>query len=137
MDTHAPRGPCDQHYRDHHVQSSGRPNEVIRAELAEQSPGRALDVGCSVGEDAIWLASLGWQVTGVDVSQPAVDIARTSADRANVTVEWICADIRAILPAPGEYDLVSVQYPALPKDDDADVIVCSWRRLHRGERFWW
>ena len=59
----------DQHYRSHsHQGSSGKPNGVMLAEVAGLAPGRALDVGCGSGADAIWLASQGWQVMAVDIS---------------------------------------------------------------------
>ncbi|MBI0378872.1 SAM-dependent methyltransferase, partial [Streptomyces albiflaviniger] len=40
---------------------SGAPNGVLVSEVAELSPGQALDVGCGEGGDAIWLARRGWQ----------------------------------------------------------------------------
>ena len=92
---------------------SGRPNGVLVAELAGTSPGRALDVGCGEGADAIWLAGAGWQVTGLDVSEVALERAAAAARTAGVGVEWICADIATAPPATGGYDLVSVHYPAL------------------------
>jgi len=39
--------------------------------VAELTPGKALDLGCAEGADAIWLAQRGWQVTGVDIAQIA------------------------------------------------------------------
>ena len=92
---------------------SGRANGVLVAELAESAPRRALDVGCGEGADAIWLARAGWQVTGVDVSEVALERAAAGARDAGVTVEWVLADIAMSPPAPGGYDLVSVHYPAL------------------------
>ena len=92
---------------------SGRPNGALVAELAGRRPGRALDVGCGEGADAIWLARAGWQVTGVDISEVALERAAASAREAGVTVEWVCADIAVSPPSAGTYDLVSVQYPAL------------------------
>src|SRR3546814_632020 len=47
---------------------SGRPNGRLVAEVEELAPGRALDVGCGEGADAIWLAQRGWTVTAIDVS---------------------------------------------------------------------
>lgn len=94
---------------------SGRPNGRLVAEVAELAPGRALDVGCGEGADAVWLASRGWTVTGIDVSDVAVRRAQAAADTAGVTVEWVCGDaLQTPLPS-GSYDLVSLQYPALPK----------------------
>ena len=101
---------------------SGRPNGVLVAEVAGSSPGRALDVGCGEGADAIWLAREGWHVTGLDVSQVALDRAASAAREANVAVEWVCGDVAAMPPAPGGYDLVSVLYPALKHSPDDEAI---------------
>src|SRR5688500_5143736 len=54
---------------------SGGPNGALIDEVAELEPGRALDVGCGEGADAVWLARGGWQVTALDVSRVALDRA--------------------------------------------------------------
>lgn len=94
---------------------SGRPNGRLAAEVADLVPGRALDVGCGEGADAIWLAGRGWTVTAIDVADVAVGRAREAAEHAGVTVEWMCGDVLQTPFAAGSFDLVSVQYPALPK----------------------
>ena len=94
---------------------SGRPNGRLVAEVASLAPGRALDVGCGEGADAIWLARRDWTVTAIDVSDVALIRAREAAERAGAVVEWVCGDaLRTAFPA-GSFDLVSMQYPALPK----------------------
>ena len=94
---------------------SGRPNGRLLAEAAGLRPGRALDVGCGEGADAIWLASNGWTVTAIDISDVAVTRAREAAERAGAAVEWVHGDaLHTPFPA-GSFDLVSMQYPALPK----------------------
>jgi SAM-dependent methyltransferase len=94
---------------------SGQPNGRLVAEVAGLVPGRALDVGCGEGADAIWLAQRGWTVTAIDVSDVAVGRARQAAELAGATVDWICGDaLQAALPAQS-FELVSMQYPALPK----------------------
>jgi SAM-dependent methyltransferase len=94
---------------------SGRPNGRLVAEVAGLTPGRALDVGCGEGADAIWLARQGWTVTAIDVSDVAVIRAREAAELAGAVVEWVRGDaLRTPFPA-GSFDLVSMQYPALPK----------------------
>ena len=47
---------------------SGEPNVVLAREVRDLPPGRALDLGCGEGGDAIWLAARGRRVTAVDVS---------------------------------------------------------------------
>ena len=94
---------------------SGRPNGRLVAEVADLTPGRALDVGCGEGADAIWLARRGWTVTAIDVSDVAVSRAREAAELAGATVDWVCGDaLQTPFPARS-FDLVSMQYPALPK----------------------
>jgi SAM-dependent methyltransferase len=94
---------------------SGRPNGRLLVEVAGLSPGRALDVGCGEGADAIWLAQSGWAVTAIDISEVAVGRARAAAELAGAAVEWICGDALQQAFPPGSFDLVSMQYPALPK----------------------
>jgi SAM-dependent methyltransferase len=94
---------------------SGRPNGRLVAEVAGLTPGRALDVGCGEGADAIWLARRGWTVTAIDISDVAIGRAREAAELAGAAVEWVCGDVlRTPFPARS-FDLVSMQYPALPK----------------------
>ena len=96
---------------------SGRPNGRVVAEIAALTPGRALDVGCGEGADAIWLARRGWTVTAIDISDVALSRAREAAVLAGATVEWVCGDaLHTPIPARS-FDLVSMQYPALPKAD--------------------
>src|SRR5881275_900609 len=94
---------------------SGRPNGRLVSEVADLAPGRALDVGCGEGADAIWLARRGWTVTAIDISDVAVSRAREAAQLAGAAIDWVCGDaLDTPLPACS-FDLVSMQYPALPK----------------------
>jgi SAM-dependent methyltransferase len=100
---------------------SGRPNGRLVSEVADLIPGRALDVGCGEGADAIWLARRGWEVTAIDISDVAVDRAREAAERAGASVVWVCADALHISLTAPSFDLVSMQYPALPKSGASAV----------------
>ena len=94
---------------------SGRPNGRLVAEVAALTPGRAFDVGCGEGADAIWLAQRGWTVSAIDVSEVAICRAREASHPAGASIEWICGDaLQTPLPTRS-FDLVSMQYPALPK----------------------
>ncbi|HVK44408.1 MAG TPA: methyltransferase domain-containing protein, partial [Micropruina sp.] len=61
---------------------SGDPNGALVAEVIGLAPGRAVDVGCGEGADAVWLASQGWQVTAFDVAGSALERGRAAADAA-------------------------------------------------------
>ncbi|MYW72647.1 class I SAM-dependent methyltransferase, partial [Pseudonocardia sp. SID8383] len=63
----------DAHYDTRPQIWSGDANAALVAEAADLPPGRALDVGCGEGGDAVWLAARGWRVDAVDVSPVAVE----------------------------------------------------------------
>jgi SAM-dependent methyltransferase len=78
-----------------------------------------LDLGCGEGADAIWLASQGWHVTGVDVSTVALGRAAKTAAEAGEQIAdritWLHADALSWDPAPLQFDLVSAQFMHLPR----------------------
>jgi SAM-dependent methyltransferase len=75
-------------------------------------PGGALELGCGSGQDGVWLAGLGWNVTAVDPDPEAVERARAAAARAGVTIAFHLADLASWRPA-SRFDLVVLTY-ALP-----------------------
>ena len=103
----------DDRYSDMDQLWSGQPNATLTVEIQGLSAGRALDVGCGEGADALWLAEQGWHVTALDVSRVALDRAAAEATVRGVQVNWLHAGlVEAALP-PASFDLVSAQYPAL------------------------
>lgn len=110
----------DRYSGDRHVWS-GRPNPHLVSETSDLSPGRAIDVGCGEGADAIWLARRGWEVTGADVSPVGLQRAAANADGAGLEIAqritWRQVDLFAEPWSPlGSYDLVSSQYLHLPPE---------------------
>jgi SAM-dependent methyltransferase len=91
---------------------SGRVNPPLTAEATDLTPGRALDVGCGEGADTLWLAGRGWQTTGLDWSQTALDRAAVHAADAGLAdrVTWLRADIASWQPPTGAFDLVTVHF---------------------------
>lgn len=96
---------------------TGRPNPVLVAETAGLRPGRALDVGCGEGADALWLAGRGWKVTGTDISTIALGRAADEAASLGLSVEWRHADLLTDPPDPETFDLVSAHFMQLPPGD--------------------
>jgi SAM-dependent methyltransferase len=56
-------------------------------------PGRALDIGCGSGRDAVHLAGRGWQVTAVEFVDKALATARRRAAEEGVEVQWVKSDV--------------------------------------------
>ncbi|MEM7142686.1 MAG: methyltransferase domain-containing protein [Actinomycetota bacterium] len=102
----------DERYADADQLWSGHVNGSLEIEAGDLPAGRALDVGCGEGADAIWLAERGWTVTAVDISSVAVDRARAEAERRGVVVDWLAGDLLDRSIEPRAFDLVSLQYPA-------------------------
>jgi SAM-dependent methyltransferase len=65
--------------------------QEVAAEFPQ--PGRALDVGCGTGRDAVYLAQQGWTVSAIDSVQQALDAARARAKSAGVEVNWVQGDV--------------------------------------------
>jgi thioredoxin reductase/SAM-dependent methyltransferase len=108
----------DHRYRGDRVWS-GNPNGTLVSEISGLAPGRALDVGAGEGGDALWLAEQGWRVTASDISQRALDRVHAEAERRGLPVEWHHADANALDAFEvGAFDLVSAQYPSIPRTPD-------------------
>lgn len=111
----------DERYASTAQMFSGEPNFALVTEASGLQPGRALDVGCGEGADAVWLAGQGWTVTALDVSEVALQRAALRAGQAGAQVDWVHAGlVEAALP-PAQFDLVSAQYPALPSSAHHDA----------------
>lgn len=111
----------DERYANTEQVWSGQPNASLVTEVAPLAPGRALDVGCGEGADAVWLAQRGWDVTALDVSQVALQRAGSHAAQAGASVRWVHAGlVEARLPVDS-FDLVSAQYPALLRSPDHEA----------------
>lgn len=113
-----PHGRWDDVYREQERIWSGRPNWALVTLVADLPPGRALDVGCGEGADAIWLAERGWQVTALDPSAVALERLDAAAGEAGVAVATELATLETTDLPHGVHDLVTVSYPALPLDTD-------------------
>ena len=108
-----PAPDVQQHWNEHYGQRdrvwSGRVNLRL-SEVAEPlTPGRALDLGCGEGGDAIWLASRGWSVVATDVSQVALQRAAADAGELLSRIDFQHHDLEVSFPE-GDFDLVSAQF---------------------------
>jgi SAM-dependent methyltransferase len=81
------------------------PPELIQF-IKEHQPGRALDLGCGTGTNAIQLARQGWQVTGVDFARRALRRARSKAKSEGVDIDFRCADVSILPGISGTFDLI-------------------------------
>lgn len=102
----------DERYRITETVWGVAPNRWVAHELANLPPGRALDLACGEGRNALWLAGLGWEVTGVEFSGVALDKARvleSAQPHAARPVTWVLADATTY-SAPAPVDLALLCY---------------------------
>jgi len=99
------------------------PSALLSAWTDRLPRGRALDVACGLGRNAIHLAANGYDVDAMDISDVALAGARRRADAAGVTINWIEADLEKPDIAPGAYDVIVVarflDRPLIPRLIDA------------------
>jgi SAM-dependent methyltransferase len=107
---------------------SAGPNQFV-ATLADLPPGRAVDVACGEGRNAIWLASLGWSVTAVDFSGVAIDKAHRLDDERRV--EWVVGDVLTWSPR-STYDLAVLAYLQVDAPARRSVVRRAWSWLDPG-----
>jgi SAM-dependent methyltransferase len=115
---------------------SGRVNAELAREVADLRPGRALDLGCGEGGDAIHLARQGWEVVAVDVSPTALARAAAAAAHAGVAdrIGFERHDLGATFPT-GAFDLVTAAFFQSPLElDKAGVLRRSLAALAPGGR---
>ena len=113
----------DERYGSSDALWSGHVNAVVRDEAGGLPPGRALDVGCGEGGDALWLAAQGWEVLGVDVSRVALGRAAARARETGLDsrTTWELRDVLVWTPPSETYDLVSVAFVHLATGDRRQV----------------
>jgi len=115
----------DERYAAQPLVWSAGPNQFV-ATLRDLPPGRALDLACGEGRNAIWLASLGWQVTAVDFSVVAIEKGRAISP----DVDWVVAD--ALTWTGSGFDLAVLAYLQLPADERRVAVRRAWDSLVPG-----
>lgn len=114
----------EQRYQQNPRPWTGRPNALLARWVESLLPGTALDLGCSEGNSAVWLARQGWQVTGVDISATALGrAARHAADvGVSARTHFEQHDLERSFPE-GQFDLVYALYLQSPVAFPRDAVL--------------
>lgn len=75
-------------------------------ESGDLLPGRAIDLGCGEGDNAIFLAQHGFQVTAVDFSPAAIAKAKAKAQQAGTEVDFVIDDLTRLTGVSGHFDVL-------------------------------
>ncbi|MBI4200497.1 MAG: class I SAM-dependent methyltransferase [Chloroflexi bacterium] len=86
------------------------PSSLLVAWAKRLPRGRALEIACGNGRNALYLAGLGFTVDAVDIAAPALKLARQAARKRRLAVKFIEADLDEH-PLPAEaYDLITTSF---------------------------
>jgi SAM-dependent methyltransferase len=116
----------EQHYGARDRVWSGRVNARLAEVVEPLRPGRALDLGCGEGADAVWLADRRWRVVAVDVSQTALQRAAADALYRGLErrIDFQRHDLSDSFPE-GTFDLVTAHYLHSPVRLDRERVLRS------------
>ena len=95
----------DEHYAD--PANRNWIAEPLLVEVVELlKPGKALDVACGTGRNALYLASLGWQVTAVDRSPVAIAALQERDRRGAIDAQTADLEVGGFTVEAEAYDLI-------------------------------
>jgi len=111
----ADREKWNRRYREGAYTERTRPSAIVEDWIERIPIGRALDVACGAGRNALFLAARGFEVDAVDISSEALDRARTNAQQSHVRVNWLQHDLDEPLLVDNLYQLILIiRYVNLP-----------------------
>lgn len=102
-------------------------NGFLADVIKGRTPGTALDVGMGRGRNSLYMASQGWQVTGVDIADEGVRIAKQDATAANLSINAVVQDFGTFEVGTARWDLIAAIYMG-------DLVTTHAQRLVAGLR---
>lgn len=109
------------------------PDEELVALVGPLATGSALDLGCGTGRNALWLAEMGWRVTGVDASSVGLELLRERASELGLaTPTTVVADLTTYDVPFEAFDLVVIANIHLDPSERARFFAAAERAIKPG-----
>ena len=134
MDREVMQDMWNDRYRESRTVFGREANQFLVEVAADLEPATALDLGCGQGRNALWLAKLGFTVTGLDLSPIAIEQARANAAELGIDATFESVDLLTWDPDGQEWDLVLLAYLHLPEDLRRTVHAAAERAVAPGGR---
>ena len=109
----APKKSADQVWNDLYAKREGKEhqfNKFLAETVKGRKPGTALDIGMGQGRNSLFLAALGWQVTGFDISEVGVKQALAEAQKRDLKIDARVGDVDKFDYGTNKWDLVVGMY---------------------------
>jgi 2-polyprenyl-3-methyl-5-hydroxy-6-metoxy-1,4-benzoquinol methylase len=107
------------------------PSTFLIGATKKLNPGIALDAGMGQGRNAVYLAQQGWDVTGFDISQKALDASRLNAEKAGVCIKTFKSSYSKFDFGREKWDLIVLIFAWAPVSDP-DFVARLHTSLRRG-----
>ena len=102
----ADREKWDKRYRAGAFTGRTHPSALLEDWIGRLPGGRALDLACGAGRNALFLARKGFEVTGIDISSEGLNRARASARDTGLAIDWQRQDLDDGLRVAHEFDVI-------------------------------
>ena len=102
----ADRDKWDERYRAGAFAERPHPSALLEDWIERLPGGRALDLACGAGRNALFLARNRFEVTGIDISGAGLERARNSALDAGLQIDWRQQDLDEGLQARGKFNVI-------------------------------
>lgn len=100
----------DRRYREEDRVLIEDPSDFLMKWESDLPSGKALDVGCGAGRNALFLTSKGYTVDAIDYSEEGLKIARERSSERNLEVNWIHEDVNQYNFPPETYDVIIITF---------------------------
>jgi 2-polyprenyl-3-methyl-5-hydroxy-6-metoxy-1,4-benzoquinol methylase len=100
----------DSIYKSAKPSFSQLPSTVLVEAVEGRTGGQALDVAMGQGRNAVFLAQRGWTVTGFDLSQAGLEVARANAKAAGVALSAVHSSLETFDYGTARWDLIALIY---------------------------
>ena len=117
------RAKWDARYAEGAYSGRTHPSNFLREYADQWTPGKALDLACGAGRNALFLARLGWSVDAVDISAVGLERAQAVAAASGLRVNWYCQDLLLDSEIGSKMESDSIVNPALPGRDYQLIIL--------------
>ena len=108
-----------------------KPNQLLVDTVKGHKPGTALDIAMGQGRNALYLASQGWRVTGVDIADQGIAMAKEGAEKLRVKLDTVQSDIDKYDLGTNKWDLITMIYAG----DDLKLVERIKPALKKGGLF--
>lgn len=98
----------DRRYAEGGYRPRAEPSPFLERWIDRLPPGRALDLACGTGRNALRLAEAGYEVEALDISGKAIDVARAAAELRGLEITWRVADLDHAELGTGRFDVITV-----------------------------